>query len=292
MLNNLGPKLLSLIIAGVIWFQLALMAEHHSVVKLKVELTNKPETLTLEQQIRQIPFNVHGRGLDIVKLMLSDTSVEIDASDIKAGTDLISIQNYQIKNRPENLDLEFLGPATTKDISVSTDVLIQKQMRIEPNFADQNSRNLFDSKRFYLTPERVTLSGPKSKLQAMESIRTQKITLGMLRQSNFNLGLLLPAKDVSTNISQVNIAVANVVSMTRVLENIPVQTDGGRSFFPSTVTLKVEGKPSALAELKVSGIRVIPAETPDDEGLYPLEVILPEDVVQLAITPVKVRLRQ
>lgn len=292
MRTNLGLKIFALITAFLIWLQMALISDHYSVVKFKLDVVNKPQTLTLEQEFDRLPFRVHGKGLDIIKLMFSDTRVQIDASELTAGMENLALRDYQILNRPDNLAVEFIGPAVSSDLAISTDVLTQKIVRLLPNFADENSRRFFEDKRFYLTPDRITISGPRSRVQSLESVRTQRLTVSMLKSNDFELGLQLPSKDISANINQVRVSVATTLMMTRILQKVRIDADPGISYIPSTVTLKVEGTPAGLDNLGADELKVKAVASASEEGMYELEVELPEDVTLLALTPKKVRLRR
>lgn len=107
--NNLGLKLFALLLAVIVWIQLSLLSEHQSVVKLKIELSNAKAAPTLAKEIGSVPFNVRGRGIDILKLKLSKTVAQFDARDIVGARESSSGLDFVIKDKPANLDIEILG---------------------------------------------------------------------------------------------------------------------------------------------------------------------------------------
>ena len=94
--ENLGLKILSLLIAVFVWLQSLLISEQKSVVNLPVALSSIPKNITLDNVPNHIPFNVRGRGLEIIKLKFSRTKVLLDASKIKPGSDILSVSDYTI----------------------------------------------------------------------------------------------------------------------------------------------------------------------------------------------------
>jgi hypothetical protein len=292
MRSNLGLKIFALVIAVLIWLQLALISDHYSVVSLKLEVVNKPEALTLDQEMDRIPFRIHGKGLDILKLLMSPTRIQIDAGELKAGINNLPIRDYEIINRPQNLALDFIGPAVNEDLAVSTDVLMQKTVRVSLNFADDNARKLFEDKNFFLTPDRVTISGPRSRMASIDHVKTQRISSNTLKNNEFEIGLQLPNREFSANLSKVQVSVASTQMLTRIIESVPVSDEAGRQFMPAYVTIKVQGTTSDLNNLNPGEIRVNPVNPNADGDLYELEVVLPEGISQLDITPHKVRLRK
>lgn len=116
--NNLGLKIFALVLAIIVWVQLSLLSEHQSVVNLKVELSNASAAPALAKQLTTVPFNVRGKGFDILKLKLSKTVAEFDARDISRAPNNISTLDYVLKNKPVNLDIEILG--VVRDFAVGT----------------------------------------------------------------------------------------------------------------------------------------------------------------------------
>ncbi|MBW6513927.1 MAG: hypothetical protein K0B87_04120 [Candidatus Syntrophosphaera sp.] len=73
-----------------------------------------------------------------------------------------------------------------------------------------------------------------------------------------------------------------------VLTNLPITSPTGLRFFPSTATLKVQGRASILASLP-RGVVVKASPVPDARGFHGLSAETPEGVTLLDITPRQVR---
>jgi hypothetical protein len=74
----------------------------------------------------------------------------------------------------------------------------------------------------------------------------------------------------------------------QVLSNLPISSPRNLRFFPSTASLKVQGRASLLAPLP-KGVVVKASPYPDDRGFHSLSADTPDGVTLLDITPRQVR---
>ena len=288
--ENLGLKILSLIIAIFVWLQSLLISEQKSVVNLPVALSSIPKNITLDNVPKHIPFQVRGKGLEIIKLKFSRTQVLLDASKIKPGSDVISVSDYTI-NLPDNIQLEFIGPVEQQEIAVYADVFYQKKVPVEISFADNYTREHFTALNYTIVPEQITISGSKSKVQQIDRVTTEPVSREMLEQRELTLKLSPLNNEVSTSAKQVKIYLSTSFITTKILNNLPVTLPPGKNCIPSSVTVKLSADSEILKELNLTEIKVGIASQPDAQGFYPVLVEVPETVKLLAVTPQRVRLK-
>jgi len=288
--ENIGLKVLSLIIAIFVLIQSLLISEQRSVVNLPLALLSIPQNITLEDFPKTIPFQVRGRGLEIIKLKLSRTKVFIDASKIKPGTDIISLSDYTI-NLPDNIQLEIIGPVNTQEIAVHSDLFYQKKVPVELTFSDNQTRERFYSMNYSIIPERVTVFGPKSKVHLIDRVSTESITASMLDQSELTLLLNPLGNDVSSSVKQIKVIISSSSNTTRVIDNLPITVTQEKKCIPSTVTVKISGDSKEMININPSDINIGIANEPDEYGFYSVTVKIPEGLQLIEVTPQKVRLK-
>ncbi len=286
--ENLGLKLFSLLMAVFIWVQSLLISEHRTVIDLPVALKNIPKNLTLNSLPKSIPFAVRGKGMEIIKLKLSRTKINLDASKIKPGAEQLSLADYSI-DLPENIQLSLLGPAEKQDIAVHADVFHQKKVPIELSFTDLYTRQRFAGLNYKLIPDRLVVFGPKSKIQLIERLTTEEISRSQLNASEFVLKVNEPDKDVSLAENSIKVRISSSFRTSRVFDSIPVFSASGAEYFPSRVTIKLSGDSDLLNKLDPRNIKVTVAPEPDQNGQYLLTVDAPEETQVIALTPQKVR---
>jgi YbbR domain-containing protein len=288
--ENLGLKILSLLIAVFVWLQSLLISEQKSVVNLPVALSSIPKNITLDNVPNHIPFNVRGRGLEIIKLKFSRTKVLLDASKIKPGSDILSVSDYTI-DLQENIQVEILGPVEQREISVYADVFHQKKVPVELSFADSYTRKHFTALNYTIIPEQITISGPKSKVQQIDRVTTEPVSREMLEQREVTLKINPLGSEVSASEKQVKIYLSTSYITTKIYHNLPLTVPPGKSSIPSSVTVKLSGNSDILQNLKPTELKVSIASQPDEQGFYPVLVELPDTVKLIAVTPQKVRLK-
>ncbi|MCB5248007.1 MAG: hypothetical protein LHW57_08290 [Candidatus Cloacimonetes bacterium] len=104
MKNNLGVKIIALLMAVFIWLQVTLVSQHESVTGLNLKLVNASGADTLRQPPGKISSTVKGRGLDILRLKYSKAYIQMEAADYWAG----NASDFLAVDIPEQLNVEVL----------------------------------------------------------------------------------------------------------------------------------------------------------------------------------------
>jgi YbbR domain-containing protein len=285
--ENNGLRIVALVLAAMIWLQSVLVSEQRSVVSLPINLLYVPQNITLEDIPESIPFSVKGKGQDILKMMLFKPKVNIDASKITQYSDILTLEDYSI-DLPENVNVTFLGPAQSDRIAIQADVFHQKVVPIVLDFADDNSRERIKELNYTLDPDKLTIFGPKTRIQNINSVRTKPINSGELAESQSKLELNLPDGDVSVSESSVLLTISGVLEETRVFSNIALPG----KYLPSMVAVKVRGEAAVLDRLNEADIKASVADDSVEGSMLAVQISLPEGVELVAITPDKVRPRK
>ncbi|GAB1467999.1 hypothetical protein MASR2M64_06960 [Candidatus Cloacimonadota bacterium] len=288
--ENLGLRIFSILMAMFIWLQSVLVTEHRSVVNLPVNLRSVPKNITLERLPKSIPFQVKGKGLDIIKLKLSQTKVSIDASKIKPGIDIISLTDYTI-DLPDNISVSLLGPANQQELAIQADVFHQKRVPVQLGFVDTFTRQHFSNLKYQIVPDKVIVFGPKKKVQTIESVLTEPITRDMISEKDFILKLAAAGDEVSLSEPQVRVRISNSYNTSRVFDNIAISHEVGKSCFPAYATVKISGDSDFLTQLEPESIKISVSPDTNAQGTFALSVSLPNGAELVAITPERVRLK-
>jgi len=281
---NIGIKVFSLLLAVFLWVQSVLMSEHKTTVNLPVNLTDLPAHVALDDVPRSIPFSVRGKGIDILRLVFKGTMVNIDASNLRAGAIQLPITNYHIE-LPENVNLEILKPVHEEQIPVQTDIYDRKTVPVELTFNSTAARNIFQSGRYLYHPKSVSIYGPRRILEQINQVRTQAISPTMLTRPSVEIGMELPAPNVSVLDPHITIEMVTDDVQQRIIGNIPLYWDSGRQATPNRITIKVEGSKDFLQSLKASDFRARVLPEPDQNGFHKVIVELPDNVILIDITP-------
>ena len=284
--DNLGLRLFALFLAMFIWLQSALISEQRSIVSLSINLLSVPQNITLENFPSTIPFAVRGKGLDILRLMMAKPRVNIDASKITPNTDVISLQDYSI-DLPENINVTLLGPAESDQLTIQADIFHQKVVPIKLDFEDAFTESRFSELRYNLDPDRVTIFGQKNRIRGIKAILTKKVDQAALENDTRELELNIPA-DITTTQKKVLLSISGTAQATRVFPNIALPA----GYLPSRVAVRLQASGAVLETINPNQITARVSDKADENGLFTVELTIPEDTQAIAITPSKVRARK
>jgi len=285
--DNLGLRIFALFLAIILWLQSILVSEQRSVVDLPLSLRSLPAGITLENIPESISFNVRGKGLEIIRMLMAKPMVFIDASMVTANTDQIPLQDYII-NIPENVNVSFLGPSDTEQLNIQADVFHQKDVPIRLDFANPYIHSRFSDLNYRMNPETITVFGPRSRLQSISMIHTEVIDQEILGAGRAELKLVIPAEDISLSQERITLSISGVQEETKVFTDIALP----QGYVPSRVAVRLQASAPVLANLRAQDISATVMDTADDSGLYPILIIVPENVQVIAVTPDRVRIRQ
>lgn len=288
--NKLGLKILAVCLALLIWLQITLRSQHRTVVNFPVVLVNLSPDVSLSKLPKTIPFDVRGTGIDLVKLYFSSTKVVIDAAKLRAGEEKLPLDDYNLRELPSNSNIEIFGPAVDREMTVSTDVMLYKNVRVTPAFENEATRVKFGQLDYIINPSSIKIHGPRRELNNLKSINTAPISMSMLDKKEFSIPISLNSSRISSSVLKVHVNRLPKQIQAKVFESIKIDS-GGRAIFPSTATIKVEGDPQIIKQLKTADFQIKAAKEADTEKMLKLEAILPQGIIKYEITPRKVSLR-
>jgi YbbR domain-containing protein len=285
--DNLGLRVFAMFLAVILWMQSILVSEQRSVVSFPLTLRDVPLGITLENIPEQLSFNVRGKGLDILRMILSKPTVSIDASMISVNTDQIPLQDYII-DLPENINVSFLGPSDAELLNIQADVFHQKSVPIRLDFANTYTQNRLSEMTYRITPETVTIFGSRSRLQNISMILTQSIDQEILSAGRAEINLVLPYDDVSLSEDSVTLSISGIQEATRVFTDVSLPA----GHIPSRIAVRLQAPASILERISEDDIAASVMVNADESGLYPIMIVVPENVQVIAVTPDRVRKRQ
>jgi YbbR domain-containing protein len=285
-----GLIVLSVFLALLIWLQITLRSQHRTVVNFPVVLVNLSPDVSLSKLPKTIPFDVRGNGIDLVKLYFSSAKVVIDASKLRAGEEKLPLDDYNLRELPSNCNIEIFGPAIDREMTVSTDVMLYKNVRVAPVFENEATRVKFNQLDYILNPSRIKIHGPRRELNNLKSISTAPINMSMLGKKEFYIPIALSSSRISSSVLRVHVSRLPKQIQAKVFEAIKIDSDS-REIFPQTATIKVEGDPQIIKQLKSSDFQIKAAKEADKDKMLELEAVLPQGIIKYEITPRKVSLR-
>ncbi len=236
-----------------------------------LEITNSP--------VQEIDLVVTGDKRKVDQLNPRDLVVSLDLTDIQAGDRTIQItpQNVTVE-LPSGVKIDEIQP---DKIAIKLENVIQRRVPVSP----ETEGSVADGFEIYgstVTPAEIVVRGPKSSVEALNFVSTEKIPLKNRKNS-------FAEQQVPINITNPKITVVNTAAVTvnfRVGERrierlfvIPYETESRKG----NASVLLFGPRSILENLAAADIRII--EENSQNGAGKLRVLLPDDI--LAATEIK-----
>ena len=218
-LHNLGLKLISLGLAVGLWLAVARDPVAEVAVDVAIEFHNIPQNLEISSEnIPKAQIRLRGPERVVHRLRPSDVYAEIELGSLNPGERTFDLTAQQI-HQPSELEVVQVVPS---QFHITFDARLTRQVPVRPRVVGTFAPG-YAIERVEVDPPAITISGPKKRVEAVESAITDPI-------------------DVSGGISQVTVrghpyvsdpliqvASPDPVRITVFMQKVPVTTGGAQS---------------------------------------------------------------
>ncbi|MDH3216784.1 MAG: CdaR family protein [Candidatus Krumholzibacteria bacterium] len=286
LVDNIGVKLVALIVAMMIWFNASGQQEVKRNYIATLRFVNLPDSLTMTGKVpEQVELSIAGTRRELIFLGFRKISVLVNMAKAKAGrfSQRLSRSDILLPPGVEPDDVRIISPSA---IEVGVERLASKRVKAAVILSGGLAEDQVLNRVPVAKPAWITVTGPESAVQPLEKLPTKPIDLGKIKQSmeteaeiDYDRQLLTCVPD------RVSVAVSISARGRRVLANVPptILVDDDRNLteiFPKTVSLTIEGPQALLDTLSSGDVSVLVDLGGKPPGRYTLapEVIVPEGV--------------
>ncbi len=294
LLNNLGLKGISLVLAFLLWLQVGSQQNFQRTVSVPLEFYNLPADLEITgDYAREVDVIIRAqRRVESVGQM----SAVIDFKNAKPGTEIVPLAERNITDSPSGVEVLEIIPARLR---LELERITEKTVRVEPEIQGEPAPG-YQLAGVRAWPSEVTVTGPESSVDKMPSARTVPIDISGRTASFTNSAALDPKDprlrlDLSTPV-EVEIDIEEErreVSFARVAIEVAPKKDGVRLLtrtlkLVGSVPLSFEGKLAAEhfrvlvdvsdLEPRDEPYELVPEIVPPQIGLFRVESLQPEKV--------------
>jgi len=172
MINNNILKIISVIIAVIVWFIVATSEQQEVSFYVPVKFKNEGEGLKAFTDTSLISVLVKGPKISMKNFTFNDIKIEIDLSNFQSGEYLYRIKPTDVM-LPSGIHLIRLEP---QDIRIMIDKLGKKTVKVIPSFIG-DLKDGYKISSVVITPSYVTIYGTSKKIKALESVETLPINI-------------------------------------------------------------------------------------------------------------------
>ncbi|MGB9732100.1 MULTISPECIES: CdaR family protein [Calditerrivibrio] len=298
MINNNILKIISVIIAVIVWFIVATSEQQEVSFYVPIKFKNEGEGLKAFTDTNLISVLVKGPKISMKNFTFNDIKIEVDLSNFQSGEYLYRIKPTDVM-LPSGIHLIRVEP---QDIKIIIDKLGKKTVKVLPTFIGE-LKDGYKISSVTITPSHVTVYGTSKKIKALESVETLPINISgvdasLKQKVGIKVGEIIT--DAKPNEVQIelkvveNIIVKNLNNLSFVLENLNPHFKVIR-INPDRVDLSVRGRSDKLNSLDNLKLFVDLSKINRD-GIYELPVkvagIEGVDVVDITPSRIKIEVRR
>lgn len=288
-------------LASILWILTKFGKEFTSSMTAKISYKNIPETAALaDNNPQEIKFDITANGFEVLFFKLKKPVLEIDVEefyienknkfavsrqDLILGLDGNFNKSMEIKNfNPDPLEVD-LEPIVLKKVVVAakTDIDYKNGFRAIGDYQ--------------LDPKMITISGPKAKLESIDTVFTEKLSLKKVdRNISEKVALKSPSSDVvSMEPSEVQlnweVAEFSEGKFTLPVEVINLPPGRDLKLVPQQVSVTFLTAVNQFSEISTDNFRVVcdySKRNEEESFMTPQLVKKPNNVVNIVVEPKKV----
>ena len=235
------------IIAALFWLLIKLSSNYTVTEPLTINIKDTPADLVLTNGTQEINVTLSTNGFELLHYYFKPSSrrkVDISLEEVPLHKDSESTYSFGSSYAKEKI-ANFLtlepNEVSFEDnrITLNMEQLDSIRVRVIPNVDITYEKQYNRLDKIQLTPDSVTIYGPKNKISVIDNVFTQSL---VLRNVNQNINIDLPLKlDKTLNANHKNINVKiSVEKYTEAVANVPITNNSKNNLrlFPDKVKIK------------------------------------------------------
>ena len=253
--ENLGLKMLSLVLGITLWYAVARDQGAEFVFSIPVELRNVPEGLeVVEESAQQVDVRLRGPSEILRRLTPRDLRVGVDLSDAEPGERVAYLT-------PDDVAVPFgarVLRVTPASVQITLDRTLERTVNVIPRVSGAPAEG-FELAGIELSPQVITVVGPATQVRSLEQVTTEPVSAEGLRQPySRSVSLELDPLVRLEQESSVDLTLdVREVRLRKELAGVTVkpQPDGvDADLDPKTVWVLVEGPRSIVEQLRAEDL--------------------------------------
>ncbi len=292
MRSNKWLQLIALLIAMLLWVQQTLLKEQTAKVKIPIRIVNIPENLFLfKSDNMKVSLKVKGLGIHILNFWITNPILDYNGNNLKLGKNTLHSDSLIVfLEKYENL--VFSTTKETKNVIVSTDLIVQKKVPIEIVYETPEVESYAINEKIEYDDKIVLISGPVQDINNINRIKTMPITQKMLENRNNKIKFEIKNDYIISIPAQLSISNDKIKMITKTFTYIPIEYDHSRvTIFPNRVSLIIEGKKDSVEALKQTDIKAF-IELKENSSSSPIKFNLSKNYKIIDYTPQKVTIKK
>ena len=291
--ENLGVKLIALVVAFSIWFFASGQKEVVWLRTIPITLQNVPDSLVVVNSVPgQVEISITATKRELLLMGFQRLSCDVDLSGSVPGGQRVSLtpRQIQLPSRIDQRNVRIIEPVSI-NLRFERLVTQRAQVALSTTGAIPENLILLDG-TVSITPSWVLVRGPASTVQHIRTVSTEPLDLSKIKDSfERELAIVTDAGRIECDPDRVTVSARVSERGERVLANVPPTVlvdseDFTATVTPNTISLTLAGPQAILDTLSSGDVSVLLDLGGLGEARYRMapEVILPPGVELTAMS--------
>jgi len=172
-LNNIGKKVLAVVIAISLWLVANLQHDVEKNIAIDINYANlAPGLVVVNKPPEKLNLRVRGPRSQLSSITSQNMLFTIDLSNVSSGMSKFEIRTDQI-TPPRDVQVTGISPA---EIKIEADKLAKKKVKVEPSIGPAETGYEIVGKP-EVSPSTASIEGPKNLLSKIKSITTDPVSV-------------------------------------------------------------------------------------------------------------------
>ena len=246
-LNQFSSIVFFVAIAALFWLLIKLSANYTVTESLTINIKYAPADLVIIDGSQKLKVTLSTSGFELLNYYFKPASrrkVDISLEEVPLHKDSESTYSFSISYAKEKVaNFLTIEPSEVSfdenRIAITMEQLDSLKVKVHPNIDLSYEKQYNRHGKIQITPDSVTIYGPKTKLATIDNIYTESISLKNVN-SNIDINIPLQLDEmVNSNNKEVNIKI-NVEKYTEAIANVNIDNNFNKKLrlFPDKVKIR------------------------------------------------------
>lgn len=246
-LHQFSSILFFVTIAALFWLLIKLSANYTVTEALTINITDAPADLVVVDGNQELKVTLSTSGFELLNYYFKPASrrkVDISLEEVPLHKDSESTYSFSISYAKEKVaNYLTIEPSEVSfdenRISIRMEQLDSMKVKVQPNLDLSYEKQYNRHGRVQISPDSVTIYGPKNRLKEIDNIYTEKISIKNVN-SNIDVNVPLIIEEmINVDKKDVNIKI-NVEKYTEAIANVKIENNSNKKLrlFPDKVKIK------------------------------------------------------
>ena len=266
LLEDWGLKLLALVITLVLWFAVT-GQRAPSTVQLRgvaLEYMRPAEMEIGNEPLDEVDITLEGGKSRLEEINARNLVARVDISQLRPGERILRLSRENVSmDLPEGVRIVRIEPPS---VALKLERSVERELEVEARLEGAPAEG-YEVRGVQITPARVKVRGPESRVGALDKAFTETIPLDAQRET-------LNAPQVAVDVSDRSVVALDAAVAVRVeivetqaerrIANVDVRAaTAGAEVRPQTATVVITGPRSVVERLRSEDLTVVVEQAPD-----------------------------